>query len=1035
MQRELRPVFLALFFASGAAGLVYEIAWSRLLVFVFGGTTLAVATVLTCFMAGLALGSRAGGRLAHRLASPERAYGFLEIALGAAAALTPALFPLATPIYRALARVAGDAPALLTAARFVVCAAILVVPTTCMGATLPLLAEAFARRGGAAGRSVGRLYGVNTAGAFAGCAAAGFWLLPAAGIRASIWLAAAVNVAAGLTALTLSAPPSGARPAAGPAPEEPAGPAAPLPRGAVLWLYGASGAAAMALQVAWTRGLTLSLGSTTYAASTVVACVILGLAAGSLAASRRVDAWQNPLAAGGALEAATALSALVVCPLLGELPGLVSWLARNAGLSFGALLAAEAACVLGLLLVPTLCLGALFPVMCRLCDPGRRAAGRSTGDVYAANTAGTIVGAAAAGFLLIPSPAVGVQGTILLAAAVNGLVATALLLAERRGSRPRLLGLLSAAWLLGGAAAAAAGPWSRELMISGPYLGRARSPQRLLFYREGPDATVAVTESDGAGLSLRVNGKPDASTGWPDMVTQQLSGHIPLLLRPGARDVCVIGLGSGTTAGAVLAHPVSTVDVAEISPAVAEAARHFAGVNNGALTDPRVRLHEADGRNFLLLGEKRYDVVISEPSNPWMSGVAGLFTREFFALVRSRLKPGGLHCQWIQGYRIDPDDFGAVLRTLADVFPYTQVWSTGLSDFLVVGSDRPLPVDPEGHHLAFGRPGVRRMLGSLLLNDPAQLANHYVADGEHLRPWTDDQRLLTDDRPDLEYSTSRKLLDGSGEAPLRRLLYGLGGRPALKGGRQSPLNRRLLQAVAQNRRRELYLAEALSCRDRGDRFNVFPNLVRAARCSATDPRGLILVALELRSLRGDAGDPAARSWADATLRRLDTEVPNFAACRKFMETGARRFSWPLSPHAPRPVRPELRSLCARLMSLAADGSRESVLAAAREVARLAPDEPAAWQVAGRVVLDVCGPAEARPFLLRAWSLDSRDPATCYALARAYCLEADRGNALAFLEAAVAAGFRDAELLRSDAYFAALGRDRAFRRLLGRLTAG
>lgn len=1037
MNQRLKQVFLALFFLSGASGLVYEIAWSRLLLFVFGGTTLAVTTVLTCFMGGLALGSYLGGRFCTRLARPERAYGILEVGLGAFCTLVPVLFQMATPLYGRLAGLVGDSPPLLTLARVLVSGVILLVPTTCMGATLPLLAEAFARRSGRAGRDVGRLYGFNTAGAFAGCVVAGFWLLPAVGIRSSIWLAALVNLCAGAAAFLLS-PQS--EPAGLPAADADTGgdrrtePARSLPRAVVLGLFGASGFAAMGFQVAWTRALVLSLGSTTYAFSSIVSCFILGLAVGSLTTSRRVDRWNTPLGVAGGLEAAIALSALMIAPLLGEMPGLVSWLSREAGASFGRVVALEMSCVLGLLLVPTFCMGALLPIVCRICDPGGASAGRSVGDVYAANTAGTILGAAAAGFVLIPSPAVGVQGTMLFGSALSGLIATVFLLAGRRHGRPLALGLISAAWLLGAGVAAAAGPWNRELMVSGPYLGRARSPQGILFYREGDDATVAVTGSREEGLSLRVNGKPDASTGWPDMVTQQLSGQLPLLLRADAQDVCVIGLGSGTTVGAVLSHPVARVDVAEISPAVCEAARYFSGVNNGALTDPRVHLRRADGRNFLLLTDRKYDVVISEPSNPWMSGVANLFTREFFTLARARLKPGGIHCQWMQGYRIETADLGAVLRTFGEVFPHTQLWSTGFLDFLIIGSDRPLDLDLESQYLAFGRPKVRQMLGNLFLNDPLQLANHYVADGRHLKSWTDSQRVLTDDRPDLEYSTSRRLLDGSEETSLRRLVYGLGGDPALKGNPSSLLNRYFLQAVERARRRELFAAEASACTQRGDVFGAFPNLVQAALCGATDPRSQILTALELRSLQAQTPGRDASQWASATLRRLDSELPNFAQVQAFLDNRSFRFAWPFSRTPPHRSRPEIRGLCDQLMAFAEGGDVDRVLAKADEIARLAPDDPKALQVAGRVILQVAGGESARPFLLKAWSIDDRDPGTCYALARCYCLAADRKRALFFLEAAVDAGLRDPRLLRGDPLFAALWSDREFLRIVGRLEA-
>ncbi|MEE8524064.1 MAG: fused MFS/spermidine synthase, partial [Thermoanaerobaculia bacterium] len=665
MRTREKSIFLGLFFLSGACGLTYEIVWSRLLVFVFGGTTFAITTVLTCFMGGLALGSWLAGRMSGRrlFARPARLYGILEIFIGLAALLVPVLMEWSTGLYRILEHHLGHSFLLLSVARVTVSAAILLLPTAAMGATLPLLASAFTRRRTQIGGDVAALYGANTFGAFVGCAGAGFFLLPQLGLSGSIRTAAAVNLAAGAVALLMSLRPE-SEPREVAAEEADAGRQDRKGKArTLLLLYGLSGFAAMAYQVAWTRALILSMGSSTYSFSTIVSCYIFGLAAGSLVMTRWVDKVRRPLSLAGLLQTAIALSALFVVPLFGKLPDVVAHATASPEASFGSVLFLEAAWAFGLLIVPTFCMGALLPLVCRIYDPSPERAGRSVGDVYAANTAGTILGAALAGFVLIPLSSVGMERTIHIASILNLVVGSWFLLAQTPG-KIRRYALAAGAWLVAALTVGVTEPWSRELMTSGPYLGRTPggSGWDLVFYREGIDATVSVERSEEGHLSLSVNGKADASTLDDDMLTQSLVGVLPMLQRPDAREVCLIGLGSGVTAGAILTFDADRLDVAEISRAVVDASRLFDDVAGAPLDDPRSRLYRADGRNFLLLGEPQsYDVIVSEPSNPWISGIANLFTREFFELSRSRLVPGGVHAQWLHGYSMDPANFAAVL--------------------------------------------------------------------------------------------------------------------------------------------------------------------------------------------------------------------------------------------------------------------------------------------------------------------------------------------------------------------------------------
>jgi len=564
-------VFLSLFFVSGACGLIYEVVWNRLLVQVFGGTTFATTTVLACFMGGLALGAHLGGRAAPRLRSPARAYGLVEIAVGLTCLLVPTLLELLGPAYIHVARITDHAFGWVTVARVLVCVPVLLIPTIGLGATLPLLSEAFAHRSPTPDKTVARFYGVNTLGACVGCGLAGFALLPWLGLSASTLFAALLNIGAGLAAVALG---SGEQRPEQPTEEE-ASVAGNVPtdlpflggRGALLILYAVVGFSSMTYPVAWTRALLLSVGSSTYIFTSVVLCFVGGIGLGSLLIIPLLSSPRHTGTLAAALTGLIALSALVTVPLYAELPPLVArWIGAE-GASFTSVLGLELATIFGLVAVPTLGMGALFPVINALYQRGApRSTGRGVGRVYAANTIGTIIGAGVAGFILIPAPALGIQRTIAVASAAMGVVAAVFLLGAWRAQPLRTAIAVVALWALGAGLVIVASPWSRARMVSAPFLGRGgTSAGRVLFYREGVDSTVAVTESpDGLFKILRVNGKPDASNILYDMSTQLLAGHLPLLLHPDAREVCVIGLGSGVTAGAVLTHAVRSVEVVEI---------------------------------------------------------------------------------------------------------------------------------------------------------------------------------------------------------------------------------------------------------------------------------------------------------------------------------------------------------------------------------------------------------------------------------------------------------------------------------------
>jgi spermidine synthase len=773
VNRRFLPLAGACFFLSGAAGLLWELVWTRLLGTVFGHSVYAIATVLAVFMGGLALGSALGGPWADRLRRPVRTYALLEAAIGAYCLVTPVLLGAVGPVYLRVFR--SLEPSLLgaSAIRAVLAAAVLLPATTLMGATLPVLARAMAVVRKDVGAAVSVLYALNTCGAVLGAAATGFVLLPTIGLRLTTLLGVGLNLAAGVIAAIVSrgeqaASIASAEPADDATPRGP--PLDPRARRTVLVAIGASGAAAMGYEIAWTRALGLALGSSTYAFSAMLTTFLVGLALGAALVSAGLARRPLGLAAFGAVEVGAGLAALVLLPAFGRLPEAVLWLFVRLGLSPATALAAQLGLAFAVMIVPTLLVGATLPWALALVARSRDGVGAQVGRAYGANTVGTIAGSLLAGFVLLP--ALGPETTVLVAAAVN-VAAGAAALAFAAPGRP--------AWLRAGAAVAAFAVilpfvprWDDALMTSGAAiyaqrllrdpdpvasLRRNSAQSEQLLHVDGLSSTVSVVRAKGT-LSLKVNGKVDASNG-TDMATQLIVGHLPALLHPGARRALVVGLASGVTASALALHDLREIDVAELEPSMRKACALFSRENRGVLRDPRVRVWDEDGRHVLAAAARPYDIVVSEPSNPWIAGVASLFTVDFYRQARERLAEGGVFVQWLQAYDIYPRDLRMIVRSFREVFPGATLWRGYLSDYMLVGSRGPISVDPLAiaRKLGAASPALREDLASFHVETPAGLGALLALGEADLARFAEGAPLNTDDLPLLEFSAPLALYE------------------------------------------------------------------------------------------------------------------------------------------------------------------------------------------------------------------------------------------------------------------------------------
>jgi len=800
---RLRRLFRLLYLLSGAAALLYEVVWLRLLTLSMGHTSRAVGILLAAFMGGLAVGAWTAGRSASSMtpARALRAYAVLEAFIATCALILPALLAAVHPILQWV--YGGDNAGSFDMMIALLALLLLSVPTAAMGATYPLAVRWIesSDRSNRSERSVvfdvGGLYAVNTVGAALGAGLTGFALLPLLGIRGTTIVGVLLNAVAAGGALLLAkrqpahertrgdvepATPGRSRSIArslrpargGKRPEAVSVPSRRVGVRIAATALGISGCVALVYQVTWTRTLAMVLGPTTYAFSAMVVAAITGLAIGSAVAAWRAP--RSPVRAMtwlGFVMIAAAAAALAASIAIDRLPLVVASLVSRPDVTFGAVLAMQVALAIAIQLPMSIGFGAAFPLAIAAADSTPATVPRDASVVYATNTLGAIVGAIAASFVLIPT--LGIQGSVRLAAIVAAVAGAVIAWRAESGSPVRIAATLGGAVTV--ALALAAPEWNVARLANGGYryapafaagdIETGLEAGRLVYYREGAAGTVSVRDVPGA-RSLAIDGKVDASNAG-DMLTQKLLAHLPLLLHPNPRRVCVIGLGSGVTLGASLTHPVDRVDVVEISPEVVEASSFFAAENHNALNDPRTELIIGDGRSHLLLSTQRYDVIISEPSNPWMAGVATLFTHEFFLAARARLAPGGIFMQWAHTYSISDDDLRSIVATFASVFPDGSAWLVAESDLLLVGATGPIVALEHGISAAWSRPGVAADLAEAAVRDPFSVLSLYVAGGGELQNYAGDALVQTDDRLLLEYSAPRTIYGFFQRANVERL--------------------------------------------------------------------------------------------------------------------------------------------------------------------------------------------------------------------------------------------------------------------------
>jgi spermidine synthase len=773
---RLTPKLAPLLFGSGACALVYQVAWFREFRLVFGASTAATAAVLALFVAGLGAGGLYFGRRADAHEAPVRLYALLELGVALSAALTPALLWITRRAYVALGGTSVLGLFVGTSIRLLLSALVLAVPTFLMGGTLPAVAKAVQADDDRGRRRIGWLYGLNTLGAVTGSLAANFWLLETLGSRRTLFTACAINVivavsAGGLARRVRRGSSLGTRDPAqadAGASDPPPSATASVARFTVL-AAAVAGFAFFVMEIVWYRMLGPLLGGTVFTFGLILAIALLGVGMGG-AFYGVLDKGRRPSLASFAVTSVAEALCLAIPYALGDKIATMALALRSLEILDFPGLALGWALVATIVVLPAACVaGAQFPMLIALLGEGSSGVGRQTGLAYAANTLGGIVGSLLGGFILLPTiGALGCWRGVVALLVILGLAAAAL--AVRRGrfdGRVTTTALLATAALL---SLRATGPTAlfRHSPIgvgripaettSSPNAWRAwTNAERRAIQWEADGVESAVAVSNRAGLAFVVNGKVDGHIR-ADAPTQVMSGMVGALLHPEPKTALVIGLGTGSSAGWLGAIPeMSKVDVVELEPAILRVAKDCTIVNHDVLANPKVKVVIGDAREVLLTTKEKYDLVFSEPSNPYRAGIASLFTVEYYRSVEERLRPRGLFLQWVQAYDVDSRTVKKIYATLGAVFPAVETWELGANDLLLVASRDPLSHDAAELRAKVAREPYRSALASSWRAiDLEGFLAHFVAGPTLTRAIAEEETSLnTDDRTLVEFAFAR----------------------------------------------------------------------------------------------------------------------------------------------------------------------------------------------------------------------------------------------------------------------------------------
>lgn len=744
---------------SGAAGLIYQLLWAKQLSLVVGADVFAVTTAVSAFFAGLAIGGWLLGRWADRWERPGLLYGGLETGIAVLGVGSTLVLATASGWWARLEAAAGWLA-------WLVPFALVGLPALLMGGTVPVLTRMIVPTGAWVAAAGGRLYAANTAGAILGTLATPFLLIPWLGVMGSSLAAALLNLLAAVVALGLLR---------GRQSRTQTPPATRQPVWLALALYALAGGVALGYEVVWTHAIVQWTGTRPFGFAIVLATYLTALTLGSALGARAVTRLVHPWGWFGGLIAAAGLVALLEMAVLGAwLTPLqvqaATWAFGLTGSEAMAMSARFATAALCVVFLPTLMLGAAFPIALRLASgPGHP--GRDTGRVLGLNTAGGITGTLLTGFVLVPT--LGVERALAVLALVAAAIGAVAVLQHRQVQPILRFGTLAFAVV----AVVLAFALPPDLLAR--QLARVHRGELVFHEASAGGSVVVISQREGPNgfRRLYIQGVSNSGNSLPSTRYMRLQALLPLIVHRGEpRSALVIGLGTGITAGALLRYPsLETRVAAELLPAVVHGASHFSG-NFDAVSDPALEIRLADGRRELAGSDQRYDLITLEPPPPSAAGVVNLYSRDFYRLATQRLQQDGLFAQWLPLATQTDSDTRSLVRSFLDVFPYATLWTTELHEMLLIGSLTPIELDAERIQQRFGQPDVAAALAEVGVMSAADLVATWVSDRAGLEHYAGDAPAVTDDRPRIEYGPW--VLPGDFPLTLTQV-FGMRGEPPL----------------------------------------------------------------------------------------------------------------------------------------------------------------------------------------------------------------------------------------------------------------
>lgn len=764
-----RNIIILIFLISGMAALTYEVVWVRMLSLIFGTTTFAVSTVLFSFMAGLALGSYFIGKIIDQVKSPLHLYAMLEIGIGLYAIFVPHIIELINTAY--VSSFDENIPNFMiySLTRFVFSMAVLIIPTTLMGGTLPVLSRYFVRGLKTVGWDVGILYTINTLGAVFGVLIAGFYLEATYGVTMTIYIASAANVMIGLIALLLATREKRIRDGSNQNTKLPEEHHAQTnehsinPK-ALLWIFAISGFCALGYEVIWFRALLLVLYNNTYVFSIMLATFLTGLTLGSYLITRILDEKRNWAAWLTYIQIAIGIVAALMIPFFIDYHNTSFLEMRGSmGTSF------RKVTLLGFFLssfvmfIPTLLMGMALPIVNKLYINNIGKVGQKIGTLYAVNTLGAVLGSFAAGFLLIP---------------YIGFIRSGILLA--------MLNVAAGMWVAGSMIVVTE-QWKKKIYALGVTLlllgtsglfGIGISPDfhilmaqdtRSLFYKEGPSSTVSIVERNNMRAAF-VNGNIVVGSAPGALQTVRMLAHLPFLVQEQAQpqSVAVIGFGMGVTTYSLSLHPVPAITVIEIAPEVLEGAKFFHEINHGVINDPRINLVIEDGRNYLLRTHKLYSIITADPTHPIL-GSGNLYTQEYYQQCYRVLSDDGVMVQYVPLHLLGDKEFRSLIYTFATVFKHSSLWYSH-SDLVIMGTKKPLAIDYPRLASALSQPQIKQDMAASHLDEPMALLGRLLMGEEAIHRFTGAAVLNKDDHPIIEFAGPKSIGADTRPANLENLI-------------------------------------------------------------------------------------------------------------------------------------------------------------------------------------------------------------------------------------------------------------------------